>query len=335
MAQVKLTDEQIAAIERLLAQGESVRAIAAYIGVGKSTVARQKKASVPADADTNQQDNSTPILTAKQKKILAQLSCESPQIVDDPVEGWFRSVGKAKLRAAGSVLWWNCIVYPESAPPNWIAMLARKGYQFEFILHDKDKWDHDSPAGKGYVNGELVDLPQGAAYKTGDLKKPHYHVQGRVDHARQLWQISDEIQSITNGTCCQATTSPMGYHAYMTHKGVPDKYPYWKEDEPTAVNGYCPELNTSERKAVAMQISHKIIHEHISNYEDLIDLYDASPEEQAVIISHSGHYRALVEAEWARQHPDVAEKSLRMKNSQSLEMIAMSLAKDKHEEGKN
>lgn len=96
-----------------------------------------------------------------------------------------------------------CVVYPESAPKDWMCILAE-----QFIpalispLHDKD------------INA------------TGEDKKPHYHVIIMFDGVKTTEQASEIFEKI-GGVGCEVVKSIRGYARYLCHLDNPgDKYVY-------------------------------------------------------------------------------------------------------------
>ena len=98
------------------------------------------------------------------------------------------------------------VVYPESAPSNWLDILAEQFVPaFVSPLHDKD------------IN------------PTGEAKKPHYHVIIMFDGVKTREQ-PENIFSKINGVGCEVIQSIRGYARYLCHLDNPDKAQY-KQDE--------------------------------------------------------------------------------------------------------
>lgn len=101
---------------------------------------------------------------------------------------------------------WTFIVYPESAPENWIEIL--NGEQVPFAvspLHDKD------------VNAD------------GEVKKPHWHVMLMFSGKKSFTQIK-EITDKLNSPVPQKVNSTKAMARYFVHLDNPEKYQYRKED---------------------------------------------------------------------------------------------------------
>lgn len=94
------------------------------------------------------------------------------------------------------------IVYPDSAPENWVQLLRDcKVPCFISPLHDND------------VN------------PTGEPKKPHWHVMLLFEGPKTPFQAQDIFDSI-GGVGCEPTNSLRGMARYLCHLDNPDKAQY-------------------------------------------------------------------------------------------------------------
>ena len=104
---------------------------------------------------------------------------------------------------------WTFLVYPDSAPADWINLL--KNLHVPFIispLHDKDVKDET----------------------TGELKKPHYHCIVRFRSKKSFSQIKEAICDKINSPIPQPVVDFPMMVRYLVHLDDPDKYQYDKED---------------------------------------------------------------------------------------------------------
>lgn len=109
------------------------------------------------------------------------------------------SKGKARLRFRN----FTTIVYPDSAPEDWIARLDE--YCVPYIispLHDRDK-------------NMVGNTP----------KKPHYHVMIMFDNVKSLEQVK-EIFTDINAVGGEIVQSPRGTARYLCHLDNPEKARY-------------------------------------------------------------------------------------------------------------
>lgn len=99
---------------------------------------------------------------------------------------------------------WVVVVYPESAPENWIDLIRREPVAIS-PLHDKD-----------------VD-------ENGERKKSHYHVVFAYKGNKSFEQI-DEIARLLHAPIPQRVNSLTGQTRYLTHQDNPEKYQYESSD---------------------------------------------------------------------------------------------------------
>lgn len=97
---------------------------------------------------------------------------------------------------------WACIVYPESAPDNWIEILKESKVSFLVSpLHNMD------------------------VTMDGEVKKEHYHVLLLFDGVKTDKQAS-EVFATVNGVGCEAVSTLRGYARYLCHLDNPEKVQY-------------------------------------------------------------------------------------------------------------
>lgn len=304
----------------MTAAGWSTRKIAEELGVSKDWIVRHKKSASASQTEAQDDDdisesstdsdnsisdeNGHVILTARQKKYIEELK-QRKILYNDTSEGWMVQLSEAAYRAAGSVMWWTAIVYPESAPEGWEDRLDATGMAWsKSPLHDKDSWNHDSPAGMGELEGKVHYFLKGEAYKAGDAKKWHWHICGRLDKPMKYRKLCELIQGITHGTTPQECMSLTGYYDYMTHLKNPDKYPYYKEEHNEDHNGFVPEMNAAERKKWQAEIVRKIHEEKMDTWGKLMKAYVGSPELMDVIATKHGFFKNAVDHEYYKAHPE-------------------------------
>lgn len=95
-----------------------------------------------------------------------------------------------------------CVVYPESAPEDWLSILKDEKVSFlASPLHELD------------IN------------PTGEKKKPHYHVMIMFDNVKTSKQ-AEEIFDKIGGVGCEFVNSIRGYARYLCHLDNPEKARY-------------------------------------------------------------------------------------------------------------
>lgn len=110
------------------------------------------------------------------------------------------------VRGTGRTRNFATVVYPESAPENWIVTLSEQCIPcFISPLHDKD------------IN------------PTGEEKKPHYHVMLMFDGVKTDEQAK-EVFDFIGGVGCERVQSIRGYARYLCHLDNPEKHQYDPEE---------------------------------------------------------------------------------------------------------
>ncbi|HFE7916178.1 replication protein [Staphylococcus aureus] len=145
---------------------------------------------------------------------------------------------------------WGVVVYPESAPENWVEILDESRIQFAVSpLHDKD------------VNPD------------GEIKKSHWHVilcwDGPVTDVA-VKKLTDKIEA-PNPIKLE---SVRGAYRYFTHMDHPDKYQY-DDKEIKVFNGFDISsyiaLTKEERYEAITAIIRYINENKVTEYLDLLN----------------------------------------------------------------
>lgn len=146
---------------------------------------------------------------------------------------------------------WAFIVYPESLPEDWKAILSESGLQCAISpLHDKD-----------------LD-------PTGEAKKPHYHVVAVYSGPTTYNTVKDFTDRL-NAPGPQALEQVRGYYRYLTHKDNPEKAQY-NENEIQTINGFnimdFVEMTKSEVMSIKKELQTLIREADILEYSDFMDM---------------------------------------------------------------
>lgn len=145
---------------------------------------------------------------------------------------------------------WAFVLYPESAPEDWMDILQQTGLQCCISpLHDKD------------IN------------PTGEPKKAHYHVilcySGPTSY-NVVKQLTDSL----NQPIPQALEQVKGYYRYLTHKDNPEKAQY-SETDIKMINGFdisdFIDLSSSEITSLKIEIQKIIRDNQFFEYSELMD----------------------------------------------------------------
>lgn len=164
---------------------------------------------------------------------------------------------------------WAFVVYPESAPENWIELLQQCGVVGAISpLHDKD------------LNA------------TGEPKKAHWHVIVTYE-GPTAQSVVERLTERLNAPKPIPLEQVRGYYRYLTHKDNPEKAQYDEKDIQT-LNGFnirdFVEMTKSEVNA-KIRIIQKMIRElDFLEYADLLDYLqdnDELADEYDVAINHT------------------------------------------------
>lgn len=110
-------------------------------------------------------------------------------------------------------------LYPEDETHNDILYYIIEHYEYAFILHDKDIYEKD------VINEDTGEIK----YKSGDIKKQHYHVIISFKNPRELNKVLQEFQELGNINHIE-TCNFYAYTRYLIHLDYPRKYQYSRED---------------------------------------------------------------------------------------------------------
>lgn len=142
------------------------------------------------------------------------------------------------------------IVYPESAPADWLSILRDvKVPAFVSPLHDKDKLSIDSVA----------------------FKKPHYHIFMMFEGKKNPEQVRDIFRTF-GGVGCEVVQSARGMARYLCHLDDPEKTLYSVNDViEIAGSDYAKFVDMVDNLKVIRQIQHWIQDTRCSSFNRLFD----------------------------------------------------------------
>ena len=146
--------------------------------------------------------------------------------------------------------YWAQVVYPESAPSDWMDKIQMTGLPFVVSpLHDKD-----------------ID-------PTGEPKKAHYHVILCYGGPTTFSNVKKNISDYLGQPHPQYLQSVKGYYRYLTHQDNPDKYQYDAKDI-KCFNGFniqdYESFSISDEDRCFTALEDLIEQEQIEEYCDLI-----------------------------------------------------------------
>ena len=171
------------------------------------------------------------------------------------------------------------VVYPESAPEDWMETLAGEFVPaFVSPLHDKD------------IN------------PGGEPKKPHYHVVLMFEGKKSMEQVR-EITAKIGGVGLEKVNSIRGYARYLCHLDNPEKAQYLPEDVRClcgADYNYTIGLVTDKYKAID-EIMDFIDANSITSYRNLMQYCRKERRDWFRVLCDNGTYvvmEYLKSAEW-------------------------------------
>ena len=166
---------------------------------------------------------------------------------------------------------WLYIVYPESAPEDWIESMKLTGIQFALSpLHDKD-----------------LDV-------MGNLKKPHWHMIVIFD-GPTTFMTASSFRSITKGPYPKACQGLRGAYDYFTHANDVDKAQYEKKDI-QHFNGFEMELSMKDSFKMKKELIEIIIKENILSYMqfNLNVMYYLEYEYYLIVANNAFYFNTLI-----------------------------------------
>lgn len=136
------------------------------------------------------------------------------------------------------------VVYPESAPDDWIEQLRQSGLRFVVSpLHDKDINADNTP------------------------KKEHYHVIVSWGN-NTTYKSARALCNMLNCPMPQLLRNCNGMYRYLTHKDNPEKYQY--TEKPNRYNGWIRPLDNTDISSIKEEIFGMIYTRYCTEYGELL-----------------------------------------------------------------
>ena len=180
---------------------------------------------------------------------------------------------------------WGIIVYPESAPKDWLDIIRMEPVAVS-PLHDKD------------VNPD------------GERKKAHYHLVLNYKGYKSFEQL-DELARLLRAPIPQRVSSLTGAVRYLTHMDNPEKYRY-DDSKIQAYGGFdlesCLGLSTGDKREALKDMFVFISENNITHLKDLLDYcmsdecpagwFEIATERNTLVI------KEYIKSNWQKQRPD-------------------------------
>lgn len=302
MARPKVNQETREKIREMITQEYTLVEISEELNVSLSTINRIKKEMPPKQKAAPLKNRSENIITKSEKKYIEKIEKEK-LLFEDPQEGWVYHVSKTEQRRKQSGMWWSFIMYPESMPEGAVRMLQCTGAELAISpLHDKDRWEHNSPEVVDEETGEIL-VPEGYYYKVGDKKKAHYHGLIKFDKRIGFKEANDIIRRCTNGPYVQKCNSLRGAYEYFIHLNNPDRYQYDRE-EIEIYNGFVVETNAHERKVLLGEVIEFIKSEEVEYWSKIVEKYINDYEVLNVVSRNSFMIKGMIDENWRKKFPE-------------------------------
>ena len=189
---------------------------------------------------------------------------------------------KGESYGAGRTRNYATVVYPESAPADWLQTVSEaKIPLFVSPLHDRD------------VN------------PTGEPKKPHYHVQAMFESVKTREQAHEFFKTF-GGVGCEIVNSTRGYARYLCHLDNPEKAQYAIEDVKCYGGAdYMHAIGTSADKAKAIKEMIAYIEENdIISFAELLRYSSVNRSDWFDCLINSGAYitKEYIKSRWWELH---------------------------------
>jgi hypothetical protein len=225
------------------------------------------KKKTPADGDLqtqskekNCQGHNSTETTEHQEIKETKKAWEMPDL-DDP---------KYARQMTGRIRNFTFIVYPESAPDDWIEQITALGLPWAMSpLHDKDLNPDETP------------------------KKPHYHCIIQYPNTTPIKAFAKIIMPLAHCAIPQKCLSVVGTYRYFSHMDNPEKYQY-DRDEIEVFNGFEVSLTNKEIRAAITEIEQMCIDEAIDDMATCEQylLHYADGTMLDVLRNHTVYFRA-------------------------------------------
>lgn len=193
---------------------------------------------------------------------------------------------------------YGCVVYPESAPDNWLELLAEhKVPALVSPLHDRDVDPQDQP------------------------KKPHFHVVIMFEGPKTIEQAKEIFDPI-GGVGCEVIKSIRGYARYLCHLDNPEKYQY-AEDKVIQLYGadykeIC--LLQSDKYKTIEEILEFIDTEDICSYYDILRYARVNKPDwfRSLLDNSTFVVKEYIKSRyWVKKEKSVKEMELRLKQMEN------------------
>lgn len=173
------------------------------------------------------------------------------------------SNSEAQDNLKGRHFWY--VVYPESAPEDWVEQLQQTGLPFCVSpLHNKDKNPDESD------------------------KKPHYHVIISWGNTTTYKSARALAENLLHCPRPQLLRNCTGAYRYHQHKDNPEKHQYTEPSK--TYNGWERPLDSTEVTEIKREIYKLVLTDNIQEYSELLVVCDGLGPEYFDVASNNTFY---------------------------------------------
>lgn len=291
-----------------LLQKIPISEIVEEFGVSKSHILRIKKDMPLKNKDISNvlsDEHYNTLYSKREEEILNRIGKEIV-LFEDKEEGWVYHVTNLNELNKMRGIWWNVIIYPESAPENWQTLLKNMNNACAISpLHDKDVWTHDSDEYIDFKTGKLY--KKGERFKAGDRKKAHYHVIIVLEKPASFKEMNGVLQTIFNCPYIQKCRSLKNSYEYFTHINAPEKYQGYSKDEIIKFNNFRIEPNNYEKGLIAQDIVNIIKEKGFDKWHEVVFYFKDDIEYLIQLQVKSAFFIGLVRSIYFENNPNIVK----------------------------
>lgn len=225
------------------------------------------------------------VVTCARARVLDNSVCRAYNTgMTNTTEKTIPAVEKVQGAKDGRYRNWMLLVYPESAPENWVQLLDDECIPWvKSPLHDSDVWTQD-------------DERLCAEHTAGTPKKAHWHValmlSGKVS-VNRIKAIADKLHA----PYPKPITDIRAMVRYFAHLDSPEKHQYNVDD----IEAHCGadvfkylQMSEGEEDEALCMLENTILDNEVTEYFALFMAFGKNPVLKRVIRSHSYHLSQLI-----------------------------------------
>lgn len=299
-----MTDEKQAKLKKMFEMGMSYKDIIKELNISKSTLIRAIK-KLPEASQEAREYNKKMSSYLNNNITYADLMCQ------DDEEGWIINMKHLRDVDKQSSRYFMGIGYEEVQPiSEFVKECTNRGLKVAVSpLHNRDVWLHDSSVVVDNETGEII-FALGERYKTGDLKKEHYHYVMQFS-AKVTFDFMYELHKVItkNRVIPKVVYSPLGAFEYLWHKNEDMSLKaHYSRDDVIIVNGFNPELTIADKDLILKEIVMKIREYHFTQQREVEEFFKYATEVITVMGVRNYYINNVLNEEWRMKNPEYVRK---------------------------